>query len=345
MGQQTKKESRNLLSANLLVSSSTPTVSVLIATYNQCAALRITIESLLNQELNDFEAWIVGDACTDESEAVVKSFSDWRLQWINLAVNSGSPATPYNEGLRRAQGKYVAYVDHDDLWLPRHLSALVNFIEQRTADLVTSLLVFVGPEGPRSCIGSPRNGLDYQQDDIPTDIACSSWLHRHDLIDACGPWLEPDRLGRSLEYDFVMRAHQAGKKISFSPTLTVLKFPSPEFRAYALKDRHLPQLKYLEGLKKNPEQVELRVLAELAIALRLRPHWREHGVGAHLWRALQVLQSKMLDRLGRERAAVAAFLKWNFQRRRNQDRLRRGLAPRPQPPLASAILASLRKKK
>ncbi len=71
-------------------SVSSPTVTVIIATFNSSATLRLALASLLNQDLQDFEAWVIGDACTDNSAEVVCSFGDARLHWMNLAQNSGS---------------------------------------------------------------------------------------------------------------------------------------------------------------------------------------------------------------------------------------------------------------
>ena len=82
-----------------------PEVSVIIATYNSAATLRCAIASLVAQDMRDFEAWIIGDACADDSEAVVRSFGDARLHWHNLAVNTGIQSGPNNDGLQRARGR------------------------------------------------------------------------------------------------------------------------------------------------------------------------------------------------------------------------------------------------
>ena len=84
-----------------------PTVSVIIATYNSAKTLKAAIQSVLLQEHSDFEVWIVGDGCTDNSPGVVASFADDRLHWVNLSQNSGSASIPNNEGVRRAKGTYM----------------------------------------------------------------------------------------------------------------------------------------------------------------------------------------------------------------------------------------------
>ena len=91
----------------------TPTVTVIVPTYNSRATLRCALQSLIAQELGDFEAWIIGDACTDGSEEEVANLGDERLHWANLAVNVGNQWRPNNEGLQRARGRYIAFLGHD----------------------------------------------------------------------------------------------------------------------------------------------------------------------------------------------------------------------------------------
>src|SRR5918911_3354227 len=104
-------------------------VTVIIPTYNWSSVLPYSVGSALRQTLTDFEVLVVGDGCTDDSEAVVGSFGDERLRWVNLPTNTGHQSGPNNEGLRRARGELIAYLGHDDLWLPHHLSVLVGGID------------------------------------------------------------------------------------------------------------------------------------------------------------------------------------------------------------------------
>src|SRR5690606_34069774 len=97
---------------------STPLVTVVIATYNRAETLKYAIESVLWQSFRDFELWVIGDCCTDHTDKVVNSFMhDPRVNWYNLPKNSGYQSKPNNEGIRRARGKYIAYLNHDDIWL------------------------------------------------------------------------------------------------------------------------------------------------------------------------------------------------------------------------------------
>src|SRR6478672_10610973 len=124
-----------------------PTVSVLIATYNYSSVLRFAVASVLRQSFTDFELIVAGDCCTDDSEAVVRSFADPRVRWLNLTENSGSKSLPLNAALKIARGKYIAYLGHDDLWHPDHLKTVVGAIEKGGADFVYTVGVYIPPPG------------------------------------------------------------------------------------------------------------------------------------------------------------------------------------------------------
>ena len=106
-----------------------PRVTVIISTYNWGTVLPYSISSVLRQSFTDFEILVVGDGCTDDSEQVVTAITDPRVRWINLAVNDGHQSAPNNEGVRQSRGSIIAYLGHDDLWLPHHLEMIVTAID------------------------------------------------------------------------------------------------------------------------------------------------------------------------------------------------------------------------
>ena len=163
-----------------------PEVTVIISTYNCSKTLQCAIQSVLNQDFQDFEIQVIGDGCTDDSEAVVSSFNDSRIHWFNLPVNIGSQYAPNNEGLKRASGKYIAYLGHDDLWFPDHLSKLKSFIESGDFEFVHSLTILIRPDAPPFIVGPPANGRKYTTCAIPP----SSWLHKKNIVDKCGYWTD-----------------------------------------------------------------------------------------------------------------------------------------------------------
>ena len=116
-----------------MVEQATSLVSVVITTYNRSEILRCAIGSVLAQTSDDFELIIVDDASSDSTAQVVASFEFPRIRYIKQKENQGLPATR-NTGLRHAHGKYMAYLDDDDEWLPGKLAKQVELAETKSED-------------------------------------------------------------------------------------------------------------------------------------------------------------------------------------------------------------------
>ncbi len=99
-----------------------PLVSVIIPTYKRTAYLKLTLDSIQNQTFQDFEVIVVDDGTpTEENRLLCEQYE--KVQYIKIE-NSGGPAKPRNFGIQKAKGKYLAFVDDDDIWLPNILLRL-----------------------------------------------------------------------------------------------------------------------------------------------------------------------------------------------------------------------------
>lgn len=105
-----------------------PTVSVCICTYNRRAFIRETIASVLRQTFRDFEIVVVDDASTDGTAEDVAAFGG-AVRLVRRARNSGTADVPRYEAVRHARGRYVAFLDSDDLWDEPKLARQVEFME------------------------------------------------------------------------------------------------------------------------------------------------------------------------------------------------------------------------
>jgi glycosyltransferase involved in cell wall biosynthesis len=97
-----------------------PTVSVVLPTYERRGVVGRAIQSVLDQTYGDFELIIVDDGSTDSTLEVVASLDDRRIRCIRLERNLG-PAGARNVGIDAAAGRFVAFQDSDDEWLPTKL--------------------------------------------------------------------------------------------------------------------------------------------------------------------------------------------------------------------------------
>ncbi len=111
-----------------------PTVSAIITTYNRPDLLPRAIDSVINQTFDDLECIVVDDCSpNDETTEVVKTIDDDRVRYIRHDENRGVSAAR-NTGIEHARGKYIAFLDDDDEWLPSKLNKQVNLFENLSAE-------------------------------------------------------------------------------------------------------------------------------------------------------------------------------------------------------------------
>jgi glycosyltransferase involved in cell wall biosynthesis len=259
-----------------------PRVTVITATYNWATVLPYSIGSALDQTFTDFELFVIGDGCTDESADVVTRIDDPRVRWHNLAVNCGHQSGPNNEGIERAAGDVIAYLGHDDLWLPRHLEVLVDAIDHG-ARLAHATTLWVGP-GHRP-LPFPLPGWSYHpgMGMPPTTVA-----HDRTVAQSVGGWHSPRDTGTlAPETDLWQRITDASKPPVWVHRLTSVKLLAGErsgvyrdrphheqaawlARIRATDDAEYSFQRYLRDPKSYAESIVIAVRAKLAIRSRLR---------------------------------------------------------------------------
>ncbi|HEX8191022.1 MAG TPA: glycosyltransferase [Pyrinomonadaceae bacterium] len=111
-----------------------PAVSVVIPTYNRAPLLGRSLRSVLGQSYRDFEVIVVDDGSTDGTAAVVAAFEDPRVRYVALGRNAGAAAAR-NVGIRLSRGKFLAFQDSDDEWLPPKLALQMAAFERGPAGL------------------------------------------------------------------------------------------------------------------------------------------------------------------------------------------------------------------
>ena len=109
-----------------------PAITVLMTVYNGRKLLPEAIESILAQSHRDYELLIINDGSTDDSLALIRTYTDPRIRIIDQQPNRGIHHT-LNHGLREARGRYVAIMDQDDIAQPRRLEALYARMEAHPA--------------------------------------------------------------------------------------------------------------------------------------------------------------------------------------------------------------------
>jgi len=197
-----------------------PRITVIIPTYNWCSVLPFSIGSVLAQTWKDFELLVVGDCCTDGSQGLVESIADDRVRWVNLERNIGDQSGPSNRGCEEARGEWIAYLGHDDLWLPGHLEGLATLLQEGTAMAYSMTICY---DGVTICGALPQFFEDYRR---PMAIAPSSVLHRRDLWREVGGWRGRHEARAAMDYDLWQRFFAAGARMRFRSEVSAVKFPA-----------------------------------------------------------------------------------------------------------------------
>ena len=112
-----------------------PEISIITACYNSEKFISETIQSVLNQTFTNWEWWIVDDRSSDNSVELIQGFQDPRIRLISLEKNKGA-AEARNIGLEKARGRFITFLDSDDVWLPEFLDKTHGFLVNNQEELV-----------------------------------------------------------------------------------------------------------------------------------------------------------------------------------------------------------------
>jgi glycosyltransferase involved in cell wall biosynthesis len=184
-----------------------PSVSVIIPTYNRAHYLRNAIESVLNQTFRPCELIVVDDHSSDNTFEVISGFGDSGVRGVRHEFNRGISAAR-NTGIIKSRGRYVAFLDDDDEWLPQKLEAQVGLIETSQAEVG---VVYCGyrilDRGTGDLI---RLHVPVGEDRLAEQLhfrncigTCSSPLFRRECFEAVG--LFDERLSYGEDWDVYIR--------------------------------------------------------------------------------------------------------------------------------------------
>lgn len=206
-----------------------PRVSVVIATYDRPFNLALAIESVLGQSEPCHEIVVIGDHCNPETAEVLAGIAEPKVRYVNLPSRCGEQSIPNSVGMALATGDVIAFLNHDDLWLPDHLETSLAALADPTVDLVTTAAaVFL--TDPKS--GAPMVGEISARSRTFCDAffqpnfwfePISTWVVRTKIAHAIGPFSPASTLYRMSPQDWLLRAWRAGISYRDLPIVTVLK--------------------------------------------------------------------------------------------------------------------------
>lgn len=162
----------------------TPLVSVIMPCYNAERFIAQSIESVISQTYQNWELLITDDCSTDKSTGIVESFSekDNRIILIKSEKHQGIAATR-NMSIKRAKGRFVAFLDNDDLWICDKLEKQVGFMLEHKIGFSYTCYEIIDSEGVSKVkIIKTAGVVDYNKYLKNTIIGCGTVMLDRDVV-------------------------------------------------------------------------------------------------------------------------------------------------------------------
>jgi len=187
-----------------------PDVSVILPSYNRQNYISRAIESVLNQTYKNFELIVVDDASEDDTPNIVSKFNDIRIKYIRFSEQRGA-AFARNEGIKIAKGKFIAFQDSDDEWLPDKLQMQIEILNSASDKVGVAYSMMLGMDNNNQEIRvtpprfTPEDKIIYKQalagKLMGLGLVCS--LIRKSCFDKAGMFDE--RFKRFIDLDLFIR--------------------------------------------------------------------------------------------------------------------------------------------
>jgi len=252
-----------------------PKVSVIIPSYNRKDTLGEAIDSVLNQTFRDFEIIVVDHGSTDGTFEWAARAYPTQIRLIRLDY-CPLPACPRNRGIQEAKGDYVAFLDSDDLWLPKKLALQMEaFAAHPKAGWSYGMAERFGDTVPK---GTPdiaqwqvHTGQVFEELLLGNFIPTATMMIRKSLLDTVGIFDQAPELRSTEDYELWLRLAAQSPVCAIGETIARIRIASDNVSGN-LRSRFDPELKALESAQRKlnvPPEKMRRAIA----ALHLR-HFR-----------------------------------------------------------------------
>jgi len=193
-------------------------VSVIIPTYNRGDKLQRAIDSVLNQTYTNLEIIVIDDGSTDNTPEIVQKYDDNQIKYIYCCENRGANHAR-NIGVRNSNGKYISFLDSDDVLRKKYHEITINALENSNSDCVGAFVSYNvynnGFEGTHNIKKEVVKQDDLAHKNIIGGFSCT--VFKSDIFDKIGGLDE--NLDASQDYDFYLRVLKDHKMIGIDKVL------------------------------------------------------------------------------------------------------------------------------
>jgi glycosyltransferase involved in cell wall biosynthesis len=289
-----------------------PLVSIIIPVHNRASIVGAAIDSVICQDIDDWELIVVDDHSDDDIRNVVDNYGDQRIRLERLSARGGAAAAR-NRGIGLARGTFIALLDSDDQWLPKTLGERIGFLKDQPPDvfLATAGTIRTYASSGKSEVRIPRD-LDTVADALYgcTVSPGTTLLIKREVVDWVGYFDET--LERLEDWDWLLTYLQIGRlKVFPKPAAKVNVAPRPVYASVRSAGAKLRQ-KHGRNLRRLDRTFPLR----LASGVRTEEAMAAYASGRKVLAALTLLWSlclwppragevvRRLVRFGRSRSTV-----------------------------------------
>lgn len=189
--------------------SNRPTFSVVIPLYNRADIVAQTIQSVLSQDFQDFEIVVVDDGSKDDPEPVVRAIGDPRIRFVRQANAGGGAAR--NRGIEEARGRYIAFLDSDDQFLPGKLSIMAAALAEDPTDSTVLYSQMKVDRGVDRYWVRPERGIR-EGEDVGEYLFCANQFMQTSTM------VVPSEIAKCVRFDPALKK---GQDLDFSVRLQV----------------------------------------------------------------------------------------------------------------------------
>ena len=260
---------------------SNPKISIVMPLFNSEKFIETAVESVLLQTFKDFELLLIADCSTDSTLEIVSKYDDPRIKIIHQIKNSGESSSR-NLGIEVANGKYIYFMDHDDMILPETLEIFINAAEESQAEVAYMNSYFRGEDltGQLEQIRCTNPKPRIMSSDL-TERIKFEFMHRDVTVE---PWIKIQRrdflIDKQIRFPLITRDGDGmfnlaeicfAKKIQVIDACCYLYRLTPTQTMASSAEKHLRQtinsmplmLEFMENVfDKLPISTELRLAAE-----------------------------------------------------------------------------------
>lgn len=158
-------------------------ISIITPSFNSSRFISQTIDSVLSQNYDKWEMIIVDDASEDKSNKIIEEYikKDSRIKLIKLKINSG-PSEARNRAIEIAKGRYIAFLDADDVWFPEKLKKQISFMEEYKLSFTYTSYNIINEQNEYMDVFKVKETIDYSSMLKSCSVGCLTAIYDTNIL-------------------------------------------------------------------------------------------------------------------------------------------------------------------